>query len=97
MLSIARRALSNIHRHVQDRTTGDAHQLILRKGWGLEMQAAKRADRLGQRLIVLDERQRKTGVRHGFGIVGFGEEPSMVAELVGCDKHHVGDCQTLDL
>ena len=85
-VSVGGAAAANIHRHVKDRPPATAHQLGLRMGRSLEMQAAHGADLGGQRVIVLYEIYVDAMLGHPLAVPCLGKEAAMVAKAGGCDR-----------
>ena len=98
MLAERRRALPDIHRHVQDRAPGAAHQLALRARRGLEVQAPQHAALGGKGVVVLDERLIHPVLGHQIRAEHLGEETTGVAVLARRrDQQYVRDGEAFNM
>lgn len=94
--TIGRRALAEIDGNVENGAAHDAHELGLGGRWGLEMEAADRADLTRERLIILHEGNVQASFRQHGRTERLHEVAPRVLEPARLEEENVGDGETLD-
>src|SRR5690554_676762 len=83
---------TDIHSHIEEAAAQHANQLRL-GNWGkLEMQSPYRANRYGERLIILNERGIDPQSMEMLRVVRFREITAVVPKLRRLDQNHFRNC-----
>jgi hypothetical protein len=91
MKATAGRAAAQVDGDIEDAPRQNPHQLGLREGRELEMQAAHRAPRMRDGLVVLHESVVQPRLRQKIPAVGLAEPAALISVAAWRDENDVGD------